>query len=176
MTPRRFLLAFLRAVLLGGGLAGFARTPQASAQTAAGSNQVQQLQVQVQEVQLQGRVVCLAEEMHRQHGTELPTRHQHIWTLKTTNGLYYTLLEGKFSQAIFQDERVRAKELRVKGRLLPRSQALELTYFRSVKNGVLQNLYYYCEICAISTVSPEPCACCQAPVQLIEKPATERDE
>jgi hypothetical protein len=60
MKPRRCLLVFLRAVLLAGGLGGLARTPQASAQTAAGSNQVQQLQVTVPEVQLQGRVVCLA--------------------------------------------------------------------------------------------------------------------
>ena len=137
----------------------------------ATSNQVQQGQLQ-----LQGRVVCLAEEMHQRYGTELPTRHQHVWAFKTTNGVCYTLLEGKFSQAIFEDERVRAKELRVKGRLLPNSQALELSYFRSVKNGVLQDLYYYCEVCAISTVSPEPCACCQAPVVLMEKPASDREE
>jgi len=126
----------------------------------------------VELVQLEGHVVCLAEEMHQRHGTELPTRHQHVWGFRTTNGMHYTLLEGKYSQAMFQDERVRAKTLRIKARLLPKSQVLEVTYFQSVKNGVPQNLYYYCEICAISTVSPEVCACCQAPVELVEKPLT----
>lgn len=126
----------------------------------------------VQQVQLEGRVVCLAEAMHQRHATELPTRHQHVWGFRTTNGVFYTLLEGKFSQAIFQDERVRAKELRIKARLLPQSHVLELTYFQSVKNGTPHHLYYYCEICAISTVSPELCACCQEPVQLVEKPLT----
>jgi len=117
-------------------------------------------------------VVCLPEAMHQWHATELPTRHQHVWGFRTTNGVFYTLLEGKFSQAIFEDARVRAKDLRIKARLLPRSQVLELTYFQSVKNGIPQSLYYYCEICAISTVSPEICACCQEPVELVEKPLT----
>lgn len=130
----------------------------------------------VQQVQLQGRVVCLPEEMHQRHGTELPTRHQHVWGFKATNGVCYTLLEGKFSEALLHDQRVRAKELRLKARLLPRTQILEVTYFHSVKNGVVQNLYYYCEICAITTVSPEVCACCQAPVQLVEKPLTEKED
>ena len=131
---------------------------------------------QVRLVELRGRVVCLAEEMKAKHDTELPTRHQHLWGFRTTNGVYYTLLEGKFSQALFQDERVRAKELLLKARLLPQSHLLELTYFHSIKNGAVQNLYYYCEICAIATVSPETCACCQAPVELVEKPLTERSD
>jgi hypothetical protein len=131
---------------------------------------------QVQQVQWRGRVVCLPEVMHVRFGAELPTRHQHVWAFQTTNGNCYTLLEGKFSEAIFLDERVRARELEIKGRLFPQAHALELTFFHSVKNGVVQNLYYYCEICAIATVSPEPCACCQAPVELVEKPASEGDE
>lgn len=121
-------------------------------------------------IQLQGRVVCLAEEMHARHQTELPTGHRHLWGFKASDGKCFTLLEGKFSEAMFKDERVRAKELRIKARLLPNSQVLEVTYFRSVKNGVVQDLYYYCEVCAIKTVSPEVCACCQGPVELIEKP------
>jgi hypothetical protein len=126
-------------------------------------------------VQYQGHVVCVAEEMHRRYGTELPTGHQHIWGFKASDGKCYTLLEGKFSEAIFKDPRVRAKELRIKARLLPGSQVLEMTYFRSVKDGVVQDLYYYCEVCAIKTVSPEICACCQSPVELIEKPASGED-
>ena len=40
----------------------------------------------------------------------------------------------------------------------------------SVRNGVVHELYYYCTICDIESVSPAPCACCQGPVELIEKP------
>ena len=126
-------------------------------------------------VELQGHVVCLVEELHRRYQAELPTRHEHLWGFKATDGRCYTLLPGKYSEAIFVDQRVRAKELRVKARLFPGTQALELTYFQSIKNGVVQDLYYYCDVCAIKTVSPQVCACCQGPVVLIEKPLGQPD-
>src|SRR5262249_16045671 len=114
--------------------------------------------------------------MHRAHGAELRANHEHLWGLKTGDGSCYTLLPGKYSETIFVDERVRAKELRVKARLFPGSHLLELTSVRSVKEGVLQDLYYYCEVCAIRTVFPKVCACCQQPVILVEKPAGKENE
>jgi hypothetical protein len=41
---------------------------------------------------------------------------------------------------------------------------------KSIRGGVVYDLYYYCDICAIKTVAPGPCVCCQAPVELVEKP------
>jgi hypothetical protein len=124
----------------------------------------------VHTVELRGRVVCLAEEMHRLYEAPLPTRHEHLWALKTVDGRCYALLRGKFSEAIFVDERIRQKELVVKARLFPGTQAIELTELRSVKAGVIQDIFYYCDVCAIESVSPEICSCCQGPVELIEKP------
>ena len=92
----------------------------------------------VRTVELRGRVVCLAEEMHRRHNAELPTNHEHLWGLKAQDGKCYTLLRGKFSEAIFVDERIRKKELVVKARLFPDTQVIELTRLRSVKAGVTQ--------------------------------------
>jgi hypothetical protein len=124
----------------------------------------------VRTVELHGRVVCLAEEMHRRHGTELPTKHEHLWALKADDGKCYTILRGKFSEAIFVDERIRAKELVVKARLFSSSQAIEVERLRTMKAGVTQDIFYYCEVCAIESVSPEICACCREPVELIERP------
>jgi len=93
--------------------------------------------------------------------------------LKTQDGKTYTLLRGKFSEAIFVDERIRQKELLVKARLFPDTQVIELTRLRSVKAGVTQDIFYYCDVCAIESVSPEICSCCQGPVELIEKPLKE---
>ena len=36
--------------------------------------------------------------------------------------------------------------------------------------GVVHDLYYYCDTCAIRAVAPGDCVCCQAPVELVEKP------
>jgi hypothetical protein len=137
---------------------------------AKGADQPAKTSESVRNVELRGRVVCLAEEMHRQHGAELPTKHEHQWGLKTDGGNCYTLLRGKFSEAIFVDERIRQKELLVKARLFPGTQVIELAQLRSVKGGVVQDIFYYCDVCAIESVSPEICSCCQSPVKLIEKP------
>ena len=122
------------------------------------------------EVQLQGKVVCLPEEIHRVYQTDLPTHHEHIYGFKTTNGVYYTLLRTKLSEALFADERLREKELLLTGNVLPKSQIFSVTKMRSVRNGVVNDLYYYCDICAVRTIAPGPCVCCQAPVELVEEP------
>jgi hypothetical protein len=122
-------------------------------------------------VELKGRVVCLPEEMQRRFQVELPTKHEHVFGFKTESGEYYTLLRTKASEALFADERLREKDLIVKGRVFPGSRVLEITgTLRSVKDGKICELYYFCEICVIKTISPDPCLCCQAPVELREEP------
>ena len=56
------------------------------------------------------------------------------------------------------------------GNALPKSQIFDVTKMKSIRNGVVCDIYYYCDICAIRTVAPGPCVCCQAPVELVEKP------
>jgi len=123
-----------------------------------------------EQTELRGKVVCLAEEMNRLHGASLPTRHEHIYGFKTEDGKYYTLLRSKYSEALFSDKRLHTKELLLKGRLFPNSQIFEPMRLRSVRNGVVHDLYYYCAICAIDAVSPDVCDCCQGPTELVEKP------
>ncbi|MBI2925867.1 MAG: hypothetical protein HYY24_09210 [Verrucomicrobia bacterium] len=121
-------------------------------------------------VELRGKVVCLAEAMHERHQTELPTNHAHLFGFKADDGTFYTLLQTKLSEALFLDPRLREKELLLKGRVLPKSQIFDVTSMRSVRDGVVCELYYYCEVCDIVGVSPAPCACCQDAVTLVEKP------
>ena len=122
------------------------------------------------QIELRGRVVCLPEEMHRLHQTDLSAGHEHLYGLRSTDGKYFTLLRTKYSEAIFSDKRVRERDLLLKGRLFPNSQIFEPMRLRSVRNGVVHELYYYCSICAIDMVAPQPCECCQGPTELVEKP------
>lgn len=126
------------------------------------------------EVELRGRVVCLAEWMHNLYGTDLPGSHEHVYGFRTDAGELYTLLRTRLSEALFSDERVRAKELLLKGRVFPKSRIFEVTRMRSLRNGVVCDLYYYCSVCNIESVSPGPCECCQGPVELMEEPLAER--
>lgn len=122
--------------------------------------------------EFRGHVVCLPEEMHRLHKTDLPARHEHTYGFRMQDGSYYTLLRTKLSEALFMDERLREKELLLKGKVLPKTQILDVAHIKSVKDGVVQDLYYYCNVCAIDFVSPEECVCCRGPVELVERPSS----
>ena len=121
-------------------------------------------------VELKGTVVCLAEEMHSHYNVELFKTHEHLYGIKTEEGKYYTLLRTSLAEALFIDERLHEKVLLINGRVFPETQLLEITRFASIKDGVVHELYYYCDTCYIRTVAPGNCDCCQAPVVLIEKP------
>ena len=125
-----------------------------------------------QEVKLHGKVVCLAEEMRTHYKVELSGehKHKHLYGIKTEDGKYYTLLRTSLSEALFVDKRLHEKDLVINGRVFPKTQLLEVTRFLSIRDGVLHDLYYYCDTCYIRTVAPGNCDCCQAPVVLIEKP------
>ena len=122
------------------------------------------------EIKLHGTVVCLAEEMHTHYKVELFGQHAHLYGVKTEDGKYYTLLRTSLAEALFIDERLHEKDLIINGRVFPKTQLLEVIRFSSIKDGVVHELYYYCDTCYIRTVAPGNCDCCQAPVVLIEKP------
>lgn len=121
-------------------------------------------------VKLHGKIVCLAEEMHTHYKVELFNKRDHLYGVKTKDGEYYTLLRTSLAEALFVDERLHEKDLIINGRVFPKTQLLEVTRFSSVKDGVVHELYYYCDTCYIRAVAPGNCDCCQAPVVLIERP------
>lgn len=125
---------------------------------------------QPKDVKLRGKIVCLAEEMHTHYKVERFGSHEHLYGVKTEDGEYYTLLRTSLSEALFIDERLHEKDLEISGRVFPKTQLLEVTRFLSIQDGVLHDLYYYCDTCYIRTVAPGDCDCCQAAVVLIERP------
>ena len=123
-----------------------------------------------EEVELRGNIVCLAEEMHTHYNVELFGKHEHLYGVKAEDGKYYTLLWTSLAEALFVDERLHEKDLILNGRVFPKTQLLEIIRFSSIKDGIVHELYYYCDTCYIRAVAPGDCDCCQAPVELIEKP------
>jgi len=122
------------------------------------------------DVELHGKIVCLAEEMHTHYKVELSGEHEHLYGVKTKDGKYYTLLHTSLSEAMFVDKRLHEKDLIINGRVFPNTQLLAVIRIRSIRDGVVHELYYYCDTCYIRAVVPGNCDCCQAPVVLIEKP------
>jgi hypothetical protein len=126
--------------------------------------------MKTEQVELRGKVVCIPELIHELYQTELLSEHEHLYGFRANDGALYTLLRTKYSDALFIDERLREKELLLKGRVFPKSHLFEPTRTRSIRNGVVYDLYYYCTVCSIETISAGPCACCQGPVDLMERP------
>ena len=123
-----------------------------------------------EEVRIRGHLVCLAEAMHDLYRADLPADHEHLYGFKTVDGKFYTLLRTNLSEALFVDERLHQKTLIITGRTFPKTHLLEAIRLQSVHDEVVHDLYYYCDTCAIRAAAPGDCVCCQAPVELIEKP------
>jgi hypothetical protein len=121
-------------------------------------------------VVLRGRIIDLNAEHKKEHGVDLGAGAATLLGFKTGDGRIYTLLKTRNSLALFTDERLRERELILKGRLFEGSQLFEATVIQSVHNGVVHDLYYYCDICSIKSLTQEACACCQEPVRLVEEP------
>ncbi len=89
---------------------------------------------------------------------------------KTDSGTVYTLVSNRTSSALFIDTNLQTKTLLLKGKVLP-DRRLEVTgNLRSIHEGKVRELYYYCDICAIKGIDPGPCMCCREPVHLVEEP------
>lgn len=126
-----------------------------------------------------GRLVCLLEEMKEKHRLEVPPVHEHLLGFKVEGEVpaggfrWLTILRNRQSEALFADPRFKERELRLRGRVLPQSGLLEVSRWMGCRDGKLQDLYYWCEVCTIRDVDPGPCACCQAKMDFREKPAEE---
>jgi hypothetical protein len=123
-------------------------------------------------VSLRGRIVCLTEEFEKLYQVIPDCENRgHVYTLKTADGKLYPLLPVDTAAAVWMDERFRQRELQVTGRIFPQGSFIEVFRLQSWRSGKLHDLYYFCDVCMISTHKPGPCECCQDPVQFRETPA-----
>jgi hypothetical protein len=90
---------------------------------------------------------------------------------KTETGQTYKLKRNPMSEALFLDTNLLSKVLLLSGKVQDKS--FEVTRnLRSVKNGKVYDLYYYCDVCSISTSAPGLCQCCREPTVLTETPVS----
>ena len=89
---------------------------------------------------------------------------------RTESGDIYTLLSNRLSSALFLDTNLQSKTLLLGGRVLPATRTFEVTRnLRSVRDGKVHELFYYCDICSIIGIEPGECMCCRETVRLVEE-------
>ena len=90
-------------------------------------------------------------------------------TFTAQDGKKYPLVRVVTSRALFEDANLRSKDLEITGQV-DGSGRLEIIQTRSVTNGVLHDVYYWCETCHIRSPFGGDCWCCFQPFEFREEP------
>jgi hypothetical protein len=119
----------------------------------------------IRDVEVQGKVICIDESRHEIPCSDAPTRFGFL----TRSEERYFFMTDDYRARMFQDGRVRERELVVKGLLRPQNQ-IEITKVWSVKDGKRFDIYYFCAVCNIKAHVGGLCWCCQEDFELREEP------
>jgi hypothetical protein len=91
--------------------------------------------------------------------------------LKADDGTVYPLVEDDASRMLFLDARLRDRPVRLTAVRAAGGKGLQVVSVQTVKDGVVYDVDYWCEICQISGSAPGACVCCGDEVELRERPA-----
>jgi hypothetical protein len=118
-----------------------------------------------------GKVAPLAGVLEK-FGAKLDADAAPSWlALVADDGTIYPLIKDDGARMFFKDMRLLNRPMRLTGRLLPGSQLLQVVEVHSYnQKQQLQEIYYWCDICAIKRYEKKLCDCCGAPMELREVP------
>jgi len=80
------------------------------------------------------------------------------------------LLPDEGSRALSLDERLRRRPVEIQGRKFPGLPYVQVVSLRVKEDGRWRTPEYYCDVCTIHVRFPQPCPCCQGPMELRLKP------
>lgn len=117
-----------------------------------------------------GKVVPLADVLAKA-GAPLDADAAPSWlALVSEDGTIYPLVKDSGSRLFFTDRELLNRPMRLTGRLVPKSQLLQVTAVRSYVKDQLHEIYYWCEICSIRRSEKNSCECCGGPMVRREEP------
>lgn len=95
---------------------------------------------------------------------------QHWLALVSEDGKISPLIKDTGARMFFADKRLLDRPMRLRGRLLPGTQLLQVLEVHSLVKGVPHEIYYWCDICTIRRNEKMFCECCGAIMDLKEVP------
>jgi hypothetical protein len=91
--------------------------------------------------------------------------------LVTDAGKIYPLVKDDGSRLFYKDDRLLDRPMELTGRLIPKSEYLQVVSVHSLnKKDDLCEVYYWCDICSIRRGEKMKCECCGGPMELREEP------
>ncbi len=91
--------------------------------------------------------------------------------LKADNGKSYSIIDNAASKMLFLEKRLRDRPVQLTAILEPQTNSLRVVRVQTLKDGVLHDVDYWCEICQISLNYPGLCVCCNDDTVFRERPA-----
>ncbi len=90
--------------------------------------------------------------------------------LREEDGTITPILSDPASRALFADESLRNRPIKIQGLRYPDLPYVQVTSFQVKQDGEYRTPEYYCDVCTISVRYPQPCPCCQGSMVLRMKP------
>jgi hypothetical protein len=119
---------------------------------------------------LKGKVVPLADVLGKS-GVKLDADAAPFWlALVTDAGKVHPLVKDDGSRLFFNDKALLNRPMQLSGRFVAGGSLFQVTVVNSVHKGVLHEVYYWCDICAIRRGEKNACECCGGPMELKEVP------
>ena len=116
----------------------------------------------------QGNVVRL-ETVLAKSGVKLDADASPSWlALAADDGTVYPLVKDAGARMFFKDPVLLSRPMRLTGRLVGKTNLLQVVNVHSYRQGKLREVYYWCDICAIRGYEKTACGCCGAPMELRE--------
>ena len=127
-------------------------------------------------VKLHGKVVFLGEVLAEGKGIEtVPEARERVLAVKTTGGEFVPLVEDVRGRAFRADERLRDRELVLLARRYKSHPLAQVIRMFEPKEGALEELDYWCDICSIAMYELKVCDCCQGPIRFRSRKVESRD-
>jgi hypothetical protein len=120
------------------------------------------------EARLEGRALLLSEVLKARGipADAEPAGREVV--VEGSDGSIVPLISTVESRALFLDERLRGRFVRVQGLRFPGLPAIQVVNFqvREEAGGPWKTPEYYCDVCTISVRYPQVCPCCQGDMEL----------
>lgn len=124
-----------------------------------------------QKVTVEGQAVLLTDVL-KAAGVQVDTGPvERQVAIRDADGAIHPLLLDDASRALFQDERLRDRPIRVEATRRAGLPYLQVLVFQVREGDGYRTPEYWCEVCSISwRFDADPCPCCQGPMILRMKP------
>jgi hypothetical protein len=96
-----------------------------------------------------------------------------VLVLVAQSGELYPLVKDVRSRGFFMDKRLRDRPMELHVHKYAGVPFVRLIDVYSLKDGKKYKVDYWCTVCSITTYQPGPCPCCQAEIELRERPVDE---